>query len=55
MNLSRYSNYFHVKNPFSIHLFDLNDLWTGPQLHRMAGALVKKSPRLRLSLDWTAG
>jgi hypothetical protein len=37
MNLSSSSNYFHVRNPFSIHLFDLNYLWTGPHLPERSG------------------
>jgi hypothetical protein len=33
--------YFYTKIPFSIHLFDLNDLWTGPQNMRTAGGSGK--------------
>jgi hypothetical protein len=38
MNLSSYSNYFHIKNPFLIHLFDLKQFWIGPQLPERSGA-----------------
>jgi hypothetical protein len=37
MNLSSSSNYFHIKNPFLINLFNLKQLWTGPHFRESAG------------------
>ena len=47
--------YFYTKIPFSIHLFDLNDLWTGLQNMRTAGGSGQKSPRHRDKPCRTAG
>jgi hypothetical protein len=47
--------YFYTKIPFSIHLFDLNDLWTGPQNMRTAGGSGQKSPRHSAQLQVDGG
>jgi hypothetical protein len=48
MNLSSSSNYFHVRNPFSNHLFDLNYLWTGPHFLESPGGSAHNFLRLRI-------
>jgi hypothetical protein len=45
MDLSSSSNYFHVNNPFSIHFFDLNDLWTGRTIFRECRGLRVNIPK----------
>jgi hypothetical protein len=44
MNLSSYSNYFHIKkNPFLIHVFDLKQFWVGPHFPGKSGGHGVKS------------
>jgi hypothetical protein len=38
---------FLLKIYFLLYLFNLNDLWTGPQIHKRPGAIPQLIPRLR--------
>jgi hypothetical protein len=55
MNYTNSSTYFILKIYFSIHLFNLNKHWTGPQNLRTVGGSGVKVSKTQRTVNWTAG